>query len=274
VAGVACEDSPQLRRDAGQAIFGADAAGYHAGRIGYPDDLYEIVLAGTPSHPAVLEIGSGTGLVTEALLARGVGDLVAVEASADLVAFTRERLPDRRLSLLTAAFPDVEMTQRFDVIVCAAAFHWMEPHAALAKVASLLKPGGRWAVWWNSYRNHGVGDALADQITPLLDGIALPPSDGLLRHYSLDAPFHTRLIENAGFTDVTQHVFRRERTLDAAEVRALYASYSYVRLLAPTERDRLLDRITALVVDSFSGRAPNVVLTALYTGQLASEPRP
>ena len=263
------DGAPQLRRDAGKAIFGADAAGYHAGRIGYPDELYDIVLAGMLTRPAVLEIGAGTGLVTEALLARDIGELVAVEPSAELVAFTRERLPDRRLSLVTAAFPDVTITRRFDLVVCAAAFHWMDPHAALAKVRSLLKPGGRWAVWWNSYRNHGVGDALADRITPLLEGIALPPSDGLLGHYSLDTRFHTQLLESEGFTEVRHHLFRRERMLDAAEVSALYASYSYVRLLPPADRDRLLDRITALVDDVFDGRAPNVTLTALYTGRLA-----
>lgn len=272
-------NAPQLGRDAGQAIFGADAAGYHAGRIGYPDELYDIVLADLPNNPAVLEVGAGTGLVTEALLARGVGELVAVEPSPKLVAFTRQRLPDPRLTLLTAAFPDVTIERQFDLAVCAAAFHWMEPYAALAKVRSLLKPGGRWAVWWNSYRNHGVGDPLADEITPLLDGVALPPSDGLVGHYSLDVPFHTRVIEDGGFADVEHHLFRRERTLDAAEVRALYASYSYVRLLASADRDRLLDRITDLVDGKFSGRAPNVVLTSLYTGRLAdaarvSEPRP
>ena len=40
-------------------------------------------------------MGTGTGLVTEALLARGVERLVAVEPSAELVAYTRARLPDR-----------------------------------------------------------------------------------------------------------------------------------------------------------------------------------
>ncbi len=259
---------PQLEREAGRAIFGAEAAGYHAGRIGYPDELYDIVFAGVPEEPDVLEIGTGTGLVTQALLARGVHMLVAVEPSAELVGYTRTRLPDPRLTLITAPFPDVAIAGQFDLAVCAAAFHWMDPDAALARVKSLLRPGGRWAVWWNSYRNHGVGDALADRITPLLDGVALPPSDRPLGHYSLDVAYHRTLLEGAGFIDVHDQVFRRERTVSAGQVRAMYESYSYVRLLPEDRRRELVDRIVSIVEDEFAGAAPNITLTALYTARL------
>lgn len=261
-------NSGQLEREAGRAIFGADAAGYHAGRIGYPDELYDIVFANLPAEPDVLEIGTGTGLVTQALLERGVRTLVAVEPSAELVAYTRARLPDPRLTLITAPFPDVAIADRFDLAVCAAAFHWMDPDAALARVKTLLRPGGRWAVWWNSYRNHGVGDALADRITPLLEGIALPPSDRPHGHYALDVAHHLGLLERAGFTDVRSYVFRRERTMSAAQVRALYESYSYIRLLPDDQRRALIDRIVMIVEDEFTGEAPNVTLTGLYTGHL------
>lgn len=254
-------DTPPLARTEGRAIFGADASGYHAGRLGYPDALYDIVVRDAPD---VLEIGSGTGLVTEALLARDVHRVVAVEPSVELVAYLRTRLPDQRLSFITGPFPNVVIAGRFDLAVCAAAFHWLDPVPALAKVRALLVPGGRWAMWWNSYRNHGIGDTLADRITPLLAGIALPPSDTLHRHYSLDVDRQVDGLAKNGFIDIEHHLFRRERVLTTAEVRALYASYSYVRLLPPTGRDELLDRITALVEDEFGGQALNVTLTALY----------
>ncbi len=259
---MAAADTAPLARSDGHAIFGADAAGYHAGRLGYPDELYNIVVRDARD---ILEIGPGTGLVTEALLARNVRRVVAVEPSSDLVAFTRARLPDPRLTLVTAAFPDGEIAGGFDLAVCAAAFHWMEPVAALAQVRALLVPSGRWAMWWNSYRNHGVGDALADRITPLLAGIALPPSDTLHRHYSLDVDRQIAVLTANGFVDVEHQLFRRERVLTTAEVHVLYASYSYVRLLPAAERDALLTRISAVVDTEFGGRAPNVTLTALYT---------
>ena len=257
--------SDQLSRESGRTIFGADAAGYHAGRIGYPAELYDDIYAQVHGDPAVLEIGAGTGLVTEALLARRLASLVVVEPAAELVAFIRERLRDDRLTLITSGFVEAAISDSFDLIVCAAAFHWLDPDAALARVRALLRPGGTWAMWWNSYRNHGVGDPFADAITPLLEGIALPPSDSLAGHYSLNADLHTRTLAAAGFHTIRHRVFRRERTLDRAEVRKLYDSYSYVRLLPADQRADLLDRIDAIVTTKFGGQAPNVVLTAYYS---------
>ncbi len=260
---------PHLLKETGRVIFGTDAAGYHAGRIGYPAALYDRVLARTAPRADILEIGAGTGLVTEALLARNIASVTAVEPSPELVDFIRQRLPDARLSLITAAFPEGDIAGSFDVAVCAAAFHWMQPQPALAGVRTLLRPGGVWAMWWHSYRNFGVGDPLADAITPLLEGIALPPSDSMAGHYSLDTARQYATLNEAGFVVVEHHIYREDRVLTAAQVRALYDSYSYVRALPAPQRADLLDAIEALVVGRFGGQAPNTVLTPLYIATIA-----
>ena len=259
--------SNQLERGAGSALFGADATGYHAGRIGYPDELYDAVLARAVSSPRTLEIGAGTGLATEALLARQPSALTVVEPAPELVAFLRKRLVDPRLSFVTSGFLEASVEGPFDLMVCAAAFHWMEPQAALARIRALLTTGGVWAMWWNSYRNAGIGDPLADAITPLLADIALPPSDRLAGHYSLDSASHLKTLTDAGFTAVEHHVYRRERVLSAAQVRSLYASYSYVRALPDEQRAALLGAIDNLVETQFAGAAPNVTLTSCYSAQ-------
>lgn len=256
---------PRLDRESGQIVFETDAVGYHAGRIGYPDTLFERLFARAASAPDILEIGAGTGLATEAMLARKPRSLTVVEPGGELIAFMRGRMRAPNLTFVNAAFPDVVLDDQYDIIACAAAFHWLEPTAALARVRSLLRPGGVWAMWWNSYRNTNVGDPLSDAVTPLLDGISLPPSEGPDGHYSLDMALHTRTLVNAGFGEVEYQLFRRERTLDAAQVRALYASYSYIRLLPEARRRDLLDKIEHLVEDRFAGQAPNVVLTAFYS---------
>lgn len=254
----------QLSRESGRAAFGTDAAGYHAARSGYPPGLYAYVLEHIPSRPRVLEIGAGTGLVTEELLRREVAALTVVEPDAALVAFIAGRLPDPRLTLVNAAFPDKHIAGPFDLIVCAAAFHWMEPVAALARVRDLLVPGGTWAMWWNSYRNTGRGDALSDAVTPLLEGIALPPSDSLHGHYSLDETLHRATLTKAGFERVDYQLFQTERMLSTAQVLALYQTYSYIRLLDPDRRARFLDALAEIVETRFGGLAPNLILTPLY----------
>ena len=63
---------------------------------------------------------------------------------------------------------------------------------------------------------------------------------------------------------IEHHVFRRERVLSADDARALYATFSLVRLLPPLRREALLDAIAALVTDKFDGAAPSVLLSPIY----------
>jgi len=261
-------DHLPLDRVVGRGAFGLDAEGYHAARLPYPNELYQELFSHVPTQPTVLEIGAGTGLVTEALLSRDAASVMAIEPDAALASFTARRLRDSRLTMVQAAFPDVVIQGSFDLIVCAAAFHWMEPVPALTRVRQLLMPGGLWAMWWHSYRNPGMGDELADLISPLLGDIPLPPSASIDRHYSLDEELHRQLLLEAGFHSIEYRLYRSERELTTEAVVALYTSYSFVRLLEPDRRARLLDDIAELVEGIFLGRAPNLVLTPLYFATL------
>lgn len=256
-----------LDRDVGEIAFGLDAEGYHAARLPYPDELYDELFKRLPQCPQVLEIGAGTGLVTQALLARNVSGVTAVEPDLALAAFTARRLDNPRLSMIRATFPNITIPRQFDLVACAAAFHWMEPKSALAKVRELLLPRGLWAMWWHSYRNPGMGDELADQISPLLEDVPLPPSASLEQHYSLDERMHRRILKNAGFGSIEYRLYRSERELTTDAIVALYKSYSFVRLLSADRRTRLLEGLADLVEKRFGGRAPNLVLTPLYFAQ-------
>lgn len=98
-----------LGREAGQAAFGVDPDGYHSARLPYPDELYDELFGRLPPHPNILEIGAGTGLVTEALLARSPAALTAIEPDPALASFTANRLPDPRLTMVQAVFPEARM---------------------------------------------------------------------------------------------------------------------------------------------------------------------
>jgi SAM-dependent methyltransferase len=256
-----------LSRAAGRDVFGTDAAGYHASRSGYPDDLYDKVFARVGERPRVLEVAPGTGLATEALLARDLAALVIVESDPELAIYLKDRFPDPRVTVINASFPSVELDGPFDLITCAAAFHWMEPEPALARIQALLCPGGIWAMWWNSYCNPGVGDAFADSIYPMLLKIDLPPSWTATGHYGLDAALHTHTLSTAGFTDIESHSYRRERMLQEANIRTLYETYSFIRLLPANERASLFQSFSQIIAQDFRGEVPNVILTALYTSQ-------
>jgi SAM-dependent methyltransferase len=263
----------RLSRSAGANIFGRDIAGYHAARMDYPVALYDAIRARCGGDAgSVIEIGPGTGLATRDILGRLRPDrLVAVEPDAKLAAHLLDRFDDPRLAVVAQAFEQAQIDGKFDLACSAAAFHWLEPEPAYARLRQLLQPGATLALWWNTYREPGE-DELADALVPLLADMALAPSEGAAGHYSLDVDHHRSAMTRAGFGDFEPFRFRRERELGTAEVRALYASYSYVRALPEPQRDALLDTIAALVETRFGGRVRNVVLTALYLATAPGAP--
>lgn len=266
------ESSRRLPLAVGRAIFGSDAAGYQSARLGYPPELYApIAVRGNGAVRSILEIGPGTGLATSDLLARLDPErLLAVEVDPVLAAHLAETVPYPRLETCQAGFLDAEIAGQFDLACCAAAFHWLDPEPAFRRLRQLLKPGATLALWRNVYRQTGIGDLFADAVTKLLTDIVLPPSEGSLGHYSLDVEFHRTAVEGAGFEAIASHIYRRERVLTTQEVRALYASYSYVRALDDAERERLLDSIASLADRRFTGQVPNVTMTALYLAAATS----
>src|SRR3954471_9396639 len=108
---------PVLDRSFGRQAFGLDAANYHAARPRYPEAVWTALHERAGLRPGIdiLEIGAGTGLATEPLLAAGPKRLVAVEPDARLAAFLRQRLDDPRLEGIAAPFEETALAPaRFD----------------------------------------------------------------------------------------------------------------------------------------------------------------
>lgn len=255
-----------LDRSVGRSIFGSDAAGYNAHRLGYPPALYEILFerAGEATQLNVFEVGAGTGLATRDVLAREPRRLVVIEPDPALADHLATTFGDQ-VDVERTAFEDSRAEPgSFDLGFAAASFHWTDSRIALRQVRRLLRPGGCWAVWWNVYRVPGVGDEFADAVASLLSGLSMPPSEANGRHISLDRHLQYTLLREGGLVRTRFVQFRRERMLDGRAMRALYESYSFIRTLPLAERECLLDQIEMLVEQRFGGLAPNVVLTPLY----------
>jgi trans-aconitate 2-methyltransferase len=100
-------------------------------------------LEGIAPDATVLDIGCGTGRVTEALLALvPQGRVRALDASADMVALARRRLGDRA-EVWCQDVLDLELDEPVDAILSTATLHWVTDHDRLwARVARALRPGG------------------------------------------------------------------------------------------------------------------------------------
>jgi trans-aconitate 2-methyltransferase len=100
-------------------------------------------LEGIAADASVLDIGCGTGRVTEALLALVPrGRVLAIDASAEMVALARERLGERA-EVWCQDVGDLQLDEPVDAIVSTATLHWVPDHDRLwPRLAQALRPGG------------------------------------------------------------------------------------------------------------------------------------
>ena len=130
-------------------VFDAVAEAYDTHRSGYPREIVSaaVELAGLGSNARVIEVGSGTGKLTEELVALGLR-VDAVEPGSNMIEIARRRLNDSDLVRFhLSRFEDVSLpVERFDGVFSGSAFHWVDPSLGWAKAAALLRPGGTLAL--------------------------------------------------------------------------------------------------------------------------------
>ncbi|MEV0171274.1 class I SAM-dependent methyltransferase [Streptomyces sp. NPDC050803] len=136
---------PHRQRQVAES-FGADAERYDRARPRYPDALVDRIVGGSPG-PDVLDVGSGTGIAARQFRAAGCR-VLGVEPDARMAEVARGTGIDVVESTFEAWDP---VGRRFDTVVAAQAWHWVDPFAGAAKAAQALRPGGRLAVFWNAF---------------------------------------------------------------------------------------------------------------------------
>ena len=123
-------------------------------RPGYPPALLRWLHdeQGVPREALVADIGAGTGISSQILLAAG-HPLIAVEPNAAMRAAAEHWL-GTEYPRFRAADGTAEATGLADATIglvsAAQAFHWFDTHAVRREWKRILAPGGRVLVFWNS----------------------------------------------------------------------------------------------------------------------------
>ncbi len=231
VASPAMDDEQRRRGRAFSAVAGA----YSRARPTYPFPAVDWLVGRTPQR--VLELGAGTGKLTEALASRG-HTVIATDPSAPML----HRLVDR-LDVPTAQCVAENLPFRagsFDLVVVAQAFHWFDLEPALTEIARVLRVGGSLSLVWN-YRDERV-----PWVRRLSQVIGAEPHAG---------DVEAMLATTSDFAAPEKTSFRFWQDLDGPGLVDMVASRSYVAVLSDAERERLLNQVRELY-DSY-GRGPH-----------------
>ena len=195
----------------------------------------------------VLDAGCGTGRVTRLLLERlPHGRVIAVDASAEMVARAREELVGLPADVRQADLAELVLAagESVDAVFSNATFHWVPDHDALfAALAAALRPGGRMSVQCGGAGN--VAGVHAAALQAAADSGLGHRFAGWPGPWNFAGPEQTeaRLLA-AGFTDASCWLQAWPVTPD--EPRAYLETVClgpHLERLADDERERFLDAV-------------------------------
>lgn len=186
-------DSPVARAFAAAADYDSHA---RVQRLAARELARRIVALPLPNRPRVLEIGCGTGFLTQALRDEGLGgDWLITDLATAMLERARARLCENQKEEPRLTFVqfdgehDVPPEGPFDLVCASLATQWFadEP-AALGRWREWLTPGGHVMVatlgpgtfteWRDAHASQGVTSGTL-AFTPLADLQALSPTDAL-----------------------------------------------------------------------------------------------
>lgn len=150
--------APAFDRSLGR-IFDGVAEVYDRVRPTYPDEMIAdlVGLTGVTRRSSILEVGCGTGQATRSLAAIGAS-VTALERGEALARLARERVGSLgNVEIRTTAFEEWDDEgARFDALVAASSWHWIDPAVGWRRAHEVLRPEGWLALLgWEVVRRPG-----------------------------------------------------------------------------------------------------------------------
>jgi SAM-dependent methyltransferase len=238
------------------ASFGSIASQYAEYRPNYPDEGVEWMVGASPGR--VLELGAGTGKLTQSLVALG-HDVIATDASDGMLAELHRLIPQAHTMVGVAesiALPSGSV----DAVAAAQSFHWFDLDRALPEIARVLRPGGVLAIVWN------IGDLKVPWVRKVFGLIGLSESDDVGKDPVGDSEL---------FAPSEQRIVRHWQKLDRDGLLGFCRSNSMVATRSESEQRALLEEV-GTIYDSY-GRGPDGMLlpwtTYCYRSRVSGLPR-
>ena len=250
---------------------------YDRVRPAYPDELFAdlVTVTGMSTQSSVLEVGCGTGQATRSLAALAYS-VTAVEPGADMAALARHRLAAAgNVEVENSTFEEWDDGgRRFDVLVAASSWHWVDPCVGWRRAHDVLHPGGWMALLGNVVVSRpGEPEVYAEtadlheRFSPGNPGWGHPPTEDEVR--MTDTGWG--LVEDPGglFGPTIVRWYPVVQWFDGDGFADLLRSTSLYRRLDRDVREPLLDAIAERIRTQMGDRAARRYLSVLRAGRRA-----
>ncbi|MFI1354693.1 class I SAM-dependent methyltransferase [Streptomyces sp. NPDC020898] len=241
---------------------------YDRARPRYPQALVDSLARAAELGPGsrVLEIAPGTGQLTVPLAELGCR-ITAVELGPSMAAVARHNLRAFPLAEVTAA--DFEQwplpPEPFDLVVCATAWHWIDPAVGMPKAAEALRPGGLLALVTTHHVKGGTVDFFERMQRCYEHWDPATPPDLRLVDEADTATDTGELDHSPDFDQVTVRRHARDIAYSVDEYIDVLLTYSGHRALDAPSRHGLLGCIRDLIGTRYGGRITKRYLHELIT---------
>ena len=248
---------------------------YDRVRPGYPDELFAdlVAITGLDAESAVLEVGCGTGQATRSLAEIGCS-ITAVERGTEIAALASERLANfSNVRIETSSFEDwADRRRRFDVVVAAASWHWVDPSIGWPKAREVLHPDGWMALMGNIVvRRRGEREVYAEtadlheQFSPGNPEWGHPPFEEEVR--ATDEGWGPGIDPGGLFGPTIVRWYPTVQWFDGNGFTDLLRTTSIYRQLDQDVREALFDAMAERIRTRMDDRASRRYLTGLRVGQ-------
>lgn len=263
--------TPDAESKRSGASFDTVAADYDRYRRGYPPEVIDCIRDEARIGPGsrVLEIGCGTGQMTRPLLQAGAL-VTAVEVGPALARIARANLADfPTVGIEVAAFEHWPLPdERFDAVVSATAFHWVDRATRAEKAAEALRTAGCLALVYPHHIDNHTTFIEASQPYYLKWGLSVDP--GWRPPQADDVPLAYPEVDACpAFQTVTRHRIQETQVFTTETYVGLLRTDSLILTLAPSAREGFLADMADLIDTWYGGR---VMRTYLYEIVLARKP--
>ena len=257
------------------------ALSYDRYRPRYPAELFDDLgdVADLGGESRVLEVGSGPGVATEEMMARG-WSVLAVDPGAQLAQIARNKFAGARFAVEVSTFDDRDSKgRRFDVVLSATAYHWVAPEVRWTKAAQVLETGGHLALATNEAADHGSFNDFTvatralrerygvdegdENIVECWDSIIETAGGDIGGLWEAIGPQGTAVLAGVAFDTPDVRIYRWSKTYSTAEALGLLATYSRYLVVDPPRRGELFERLATTIDADFAGQLERHYVTIL-----------